>query len=116
METIWKFRTRNFTVALMCEDEQDPDLSWADEETLANLESGLWVNYVFAVKVFDSEYNEIGADYLGNSIYENSRYFRDHIGARGQWGSYFRDMVSRAIEEARQTWNARPVVKLREAA
>ena len=37
-------------------------------------------------------------------LYANPADFaREHIGARGKWGSYYRDMVSQAIDEARAT-------------
>lgn len=102
-ERIWSFNTENFRVVLECAPEPYPDLSWADAETLEKLESGEYVNCLFAVKVFSATGQELGADYLGNSVYADPSQFRkEHIGARGKWGSYFRDMVHTAIEEARR--------------
>ena len=103
-EVMWQFKTRNFTVQWLIVPCEDLDLSWCETgETRENLESGLWT-------AFDSEMRvlfrgvEIGATYLGQSIYENPSDFRDHIGmnAKGH-GSYFSDMVKEAISEARKT-------------
>lgn len=115
MQTLWTFRTRNFSIRLSCEAESCPDLSWADQETLDNLESGTWGNYTFAVHVFGPHGEELGADYLGNSIYADPADFRDHIGARGAWGSYFIDMVRNAIEQARDNLGALSAIRLRAA-
>lgn len=116
-ETLWTFRTRNFRVTLECEPERDPDISWADEETLEKLESGEWGNYTFKVAVYDSHSDEIGSAYLGNSIYADPRDFMDHrlcgranreyaaAGQAGRCGSYFTDMIGEAIREARQNYN-----------
>lgn len=102
METLWTFKTENFRIVLGCEPERDPDVSWADAETLDKLESGEWVNVTFAVKVYSANGQELSAAYLGNSIYADPRDFRrEHIGAQGKWGAYFRDMLSEAVAEAR---------------
>ena len=113
MERIWSFDTARFSVVLECEDERDPDTSWADDETLANLESGCWVNACFAVRVF-MDGVEVASSYLGNSIYaEVADFRREHItyavdvrAARERgvsMGSYFPEMVREAIAEARKT-------------
>lgn len=112
--------------ALECEPEQDEDLSWVedDQETLDNLESGLWTNYTFKVAVYDAHGRDLAADYLGNSIYANPLEFRDHracgranrehaaAGQPGRCGSYFKDMVRNVIHDARVEWNE-PRVRLR---
>ena len=114
METLWTFKTRNFAVKLACEDERDPDLSWADQETLDKLDSGEWVNLCFRVTV-EHEGRVIGSDYLGNSIYADPRDFasehRDPDPSNRNCSShperrichYFPGMISEAISEARQT-------------
>lgn len=124
-ETLWGFNTRNFRVTLECEPERDPDLSWADADTLSKLESGKWGNYSFRVAVYDAHGVVIGETWLGNSIYADPAEFRDHRacgranrqyaaeGKPGRCGSYFVDMVHEAIGEARRTWNE-PRAKLRE--
>lgn len=103
-DTVWSFSTRNLRVELQCIEEPDPDLSWADAETMANIESGFWASYLFRVRITHKTTGaQLGTDYLGNSVYENPRDFRDHIGNQGRHGSYFRDMVTQACQEARQT-------------
>ena len=101
MERIWTFKTPNFTIELACENERDPDLSWADEETIDKLDRGIYVNVTFRVRVLYRG-AVLSETYLGNSTYEDVRTFRDHIGSRGQWGSSFTDMVREACNEARK--------------
>lgn len=114
---IWQFKTRNFRVELSAEYEANPDLSWDDTgEVRDNLESGIWGNYCFAVKVYGPHGEALSADYLGNSIYADPADFRDHIGARGQWGSYFTDMVRTAIGEAREALADMQAIRIRRAA
>lgn len=117
--TIWKFKTANFTVIMDYDYETDFDHSWADAETLEKLESGEWTSYCFRARVLDRDGNEIGVDYLGDSIHEDPEDFRDHIGlaiksrADGRnYGSYFVDMIGRAIEEARKNYT-KPRARLR---
>jgi hypothetical protein len=111
---LWQFRTRNFRVVLSCDWDNDIDLSWADEDELENIRSGLWGCYVFRVAVYDPQGVAIGESYLGGSVYENPADFRDHIGIKATGcGSYFSDMVREAVAEARQYWEERPVIKLR---
>lgn len=119
MVKIWEFRTKNFRVELACEEERDPELSWADEETLDNLSNGVWYNLTYRVAVFGPNGEMIGDSYLGNSIYANPSDFRDHIGinvksrADGRnYGSYFVGMVGEAIQEARKAMiQARPYIR-----
>lgn len=94
MDTIWEFNTANFTVICEALPEIDPDLSWADEETLERLESGEYVNLCWHVGVFHNGH-EIGSDYLGNSVYANPDDFLRN--------GYFFDMVRSAIADARRT-------------
>lgn len=128
MQTLWTFRTRNFRVTLECDYDNDShDRSWADEETLSNLNDGTWASYLFKVAVYDASGAEIGADYLGDSIYADPLEFIDHrecgranrehaaAGRAGRCGSYFTDMVHEAIRQARLTYNA-PRVQLRNVA
>ncbi len=118
MQTIWTRTTANFTVALAYEWDNDMDLSWDDTgEVREKIESGEWGHYTFAVTVTENATGaEIGADYLGGSIYADPREFMDHracgrqnreLAARGETGrcgSYFTDMVSAAISEARKAY------------
>lgn len=127
-ETIWERKTPNFRVALEAAPEDYVDLSWDDDGSVReNLESGLWVALQFKVAVYDAQGNEIAADYLGQSIYENPSDFIDHRacgranreyaakGERGRCGSYFTDMVHSACSEARRVYAA-PRAKLRSVA
>jgi hypothetical protein len=108
------------------ESERDPDLSWADEETLDKLYRGVYENVCFAVKVyFDDE--EIAADYLGNSVYANvSDFIREHRcpdpayrntlaqrEAKRVICTYFPDMVRQAIKEARYHMLKSQAVRIR---
>jgi hypothetical protein len=125
-EKVWDFKTANFRVALECMPDNDCDLSWDDTgETQANIASGLWGCFVFKVAVYDlNTGNEIGADYLGGSIYPNPSDFIDHRqcgkqnreyeaqGKPGRCGSYFHDMIKGAISEARKAYS-KPRVRLR---
>lgn len=106
---VWKFETARFAVSLDWQYEESPDLSWDDEgDTIAKLESGELGNFTFRVCV-TCDGREVGSDYLGNSIYADPADFRDHLGLAAKsradgcnYGSYFTDMVSQAISEARQ--------------
>jgi hypothetical protein len=108
-ETLWTFKTRNFTVTWNITDCYDLDLSWCETgETAENLASGLWVAFDSVVEVaYRGE--TIGTAHLGQSIYENPADFRDHIGmnARGH-GSYFSQMVREAVSEARAHFHELP--------
>lgn len=105
----WKFSTARFTVSLDWEYEQSPDLSWADDETNEKLESGEYINCTFRVRVL-CDGREVGADYLGNSIYTDPHsFYVEHLGVRAKsraegcnYGCYFTDMVATAIDEARK--------------
>ena len=127
-ETIWSFKTANFRVAYEVMPEDDLDLSWDDTgEVREGLASGKFIAFQAKVAVYDlTTGNEIGADYLGQCIYESAEAFMDHRecgkqnreyaarGEAGRCGSYFSDMVKGAIAEARKYQN-RPRVALRRA-
>lgn len=110
-ETIWRFETARFTVTLDVAPEDQPDLSFDDTgETQDKVARGIWGVYLFRTRVL-LDGREIGCDYLGHSIYENPSEFRDHIGARGKYGSYFTDMIHSAIGEARKAICEAPRVR-----
>jgi hypothetical protein len=117
-EEIWSFRTKRFKVALDATPECDVDLSWdEDGEVREKINADVYSVVTFRVRVL-LDGNEISADYLGNSIYENVRDFRDHIGLAAKsrkdgrrYGSYFIDMVHEAISEARDTLRKTPRVR-----
>lgn len=104
MDTIWQFDTARFSVRLNCEYDQDPDLSWRDEEQEEyDREHGVEY-YVFCVEVL-CDGVVIGRDYLGGSGYSDPRDFAK------ERGGYFSDMVSEAIREARKWLASRPHVR-----
>ncbi len=123
---MWDFKTANFRVALECTPDYDLDLSWdEDGSTREALESGELIAFQAKVAVYDmTTGDEIGADYLGGCIYASVEDFIDHRkcgkqnreyaaqGETGRCGSYFRDMVTEAIEQARKRY-AKPRVALR---
>jgi hypothetical protein len=93
-ETLWTFKTANFTVKWQISPCDDLDLSWDETgETAENIASGLWTAFDSRV-IVTYRGREVGADYLGQSIYENPEDFRRGSG-------YFSDMVAGAIAEAR---------------
>lgn len=112
-ETMWTFHTPNFSVSWQIAPEDDLDLSWDNTgEVREKLTSGVYQAFQSRVVVYFNGY-EVGCDYLGGSIYEKPAEFRDHIGSRGKWGSYFTDMVREAIKEARQTIRQFQVIHVR---
>lgn len=113
--TIYTFSTQNFTIRMSYDYDQDWDATFDETgETAEKINSGEWGAYVFHAEVIHRKTGAvIGEDYLGNSIYENPQDFRDHVGARGRWGSYFRDMIGRACEEARDSLKSLQAVQVR---
>jgi hypothetical protein len=117
VRNLWTFETANFVVSLDCCAEWAPDFSWMEEDDLARIESGEWECVSFRVTVADRRGIVIGCDWLGNSIYADVADFRrEHIGARGKWGSYFRDMVHEAVSQARSEVERIASLPLRRAA
>src|SRR5471032_3005792 len=77
-DTLWAFETARFSVSLRCELDIDPDLSWADADTMAKIDRGDWTVFVFIVSV-RLDGREIAASALGGSVYADPRDFaRDH--------------------------------------
>jgi hypothetical protein len=109
---MWTFETRSFRVVWTITPCYDLDLSWDETgETAEKITSGEWDAFDSAIKVYHRPTGlELGAAYLGQSIYANPAEFRDHIGIKaksrqdgGNYGSYFSDMVRGAVAEARAT-------------
>lgn len=112
--TIRQFQTKNFSVIVDALPEEDLDLSFDDDGSVAEgLESGKFIAFVARARVFFHG-EEIGTDYLGGCIYESLEAFMDHRecgranrkweaeGQSGRCGSYFSDMIHEAIAEARK--------------
>jgi len=114
-ETMWQFETASFRIEWAITAEDSPDFSFDETgETAEKVYSGEWTCFTSRMRVIEKQTGvELGFDYLGNSIYANPAEFRDHIGARGRWGSYFRDMVHSACSEARKTLNAYKPIYIR---
>lgn len=103
---IRQFNTRNFTVTFSAEEEFDPDFSFDETgEVLSKIQSGEFTCFCAKVEVSVNGI-ELATDYLGNCIYADPRDFMDHKGrgrgSNAKYGSYFSDMVSSAIADARQ--------------
>lgn len=122
IEIIKEFRTKNFHVVLLTEEESDVDLSFDEDGSIRKgLENGSLVVFCAHAVVYCNG-EEVGEDYLGNCIYksidefwdlkevgeQNRRYERKEkrrkvkAGSLGRCGSYAHDMISAAIEEARK--------------
>lgn len=121
-ELIWQFKTKNFTVRVTAETENELDISWDETgEVREKLDSGEYVAFCAKASVaFRGA--EIGTDYLGNCIYSDVKEFRDHVGLAiksredgRNYGSYFPDMVKAAISEARDALSDMPSIRVREA-
>ena len=111
-ETMWTFETRNFRVVWTITPCYDIDLSWDDTgEAAEKITNGEWDAFDSQIRVYHRPTGlELGAAYLGQSIYANPAEFRDHIGIKAKsrqdgcnYGSYFSGMVREAVAEARAT-------------
>lgn len=113
---IYTFNTKHFVVRMSCDYDEDWDASFDETgETARKINTGEWSAYVFHAEVIHHDTGAVlGEDYLGNSIYADPREFRDHIGARGRWGSYFRSMISQACTEARRNLKSMQLVPVRQ--
>jgi hypothetical protein len=114
-KTMWRFHTLNFSVVWQIAPDSDYDLSWDETgEVKEKLERGIY--QCFQSRIIVCYQGDIIADdYLGCSIYENPAEFRDHIGSRGKYGSYFTDMVRTAISDARQKLHKIQALHIRKA-
>ncbi len=105
-EKIWRFETARCAVIFDAMPEDDLDLSWDDDGSVAEgLASGRFCAFVARVRVL-IDGDEAGVSYLGECIYTSPGAFIDESG-------YFRDMVREAVAEARKT-AARPRLALRQ--
>jgi len=110
---MWEFKTAQFRVIWSIRECGDIDLSWVENSRniRASIDDGTLTAFNSKVTVYHNN-KEIGSDTLGQSIYENPADFRDHIGAQGKHGSYFTDMITIAIKEARQNMRqTRPYIR-----
>lgn len=106
---MWEFKTRRFTVQWLIE-EDTLDTAGMDraqaQECRDNVRSGDWECFQSEIRVVHrTTRTELGAAYLGGSIYANPAEFRDHIGIKQTgYGSYFSQMVREACAEARKNF------------
>lgn len=117
-EKMWSFETENLRIVWEIAPEEHPDFSFDESgETAEKCADGTWQCFMSRMRVIHKGTGgTLGEDHLGNSIYENPSEFRDHIGARGRYGSYFRDMVGTAVREARKTLRALQSIPIRAGA
>lgn len=113
--TMREFKTKNFRVVAEALEDNDLDLSWDEDGSVAEgLDSGKYMAFCAHVVVYYKG-REVGEDYLGGCIYKSLEDFIDHKecgkqnriyaerGEAGRCGSYFSDMIHEAIAEARKT-------------
>ena len=104
---MWKFATKNFTVSWFIEDDV-LDTAYMEKALAARcrrkVADGSWECFQSEVQVTHNATGLVlGEAYLGNSIYADPSQFRDHFNmTRKGHGSYFADMVSEAIADARK--------------
>lgn len=111
---IWRFETERFVVIVDALEEADWDMSWDETGDIEReVRSGHLVVFCARARVL-LDGREIAADYLGQCIYDKPADFRDHIGSKGRWGSYFSSMVRNAVAEARAALCNVPKVRGRE--
>ena len=101
-DVLWRFTTGEFTVVVDAIDEDYPDLSWDQTgEVREKINSGEYVVFCARARLLWNGI-ELATDYLGDCIYSNPKEFVNHRGTRGQYGSYFKVMVSNVITEGRK--------------
>lgn len=120
--TVWKFKTRHFTIRLNIDEEQGYRYDGDDEdgEIQRKIDDGEYVAFTSCVSV-EMNGQEIASDYLGGSVYGEDSYsefwtshrspdfmnrncslMREAKGQNAMIGHYFPDMVRRAIADARK--------------
>jgi hypothetical protein len=107
---IWRFETANLVVTVDAYEEDSPDFSFdTTGEIRRKVAEGDMTCFRTEVCVSDHDGNELATVHLGDSIYEDPKDFRDHIGLKiksredgRDYGSYFSQMVREACQEARE--------------
>lgn len=124
-----EFKTANWIVRCSAEEEQDLDLSWDEDGSIRKgIDSGKFIVFCAHVEVIHRPTGAtLGDDYLGQCIYRSFDDFMDHRACGKQnrkWakqgkdqrcGSYFADMISEAIAEARKQYPKTQLGQLRRA-
>ena len=117
MTNVWHFETENFTVSFQALPDDDLDLSFDEDGSVAEkLENGEFIAFTAKVSVCLKTATsdiELGTSYLAGCIYNTYEEFMDHKevgkknkewqaqGSTARCGSYFSQMVTDAINEAR---------------
>jgi hypothetical protein len=97
--TIYQFNTRNFTILVEREYENDTDFSF-DESGEIEHKCNSGELDAFAVKCgLYLNGKEIASDYLGGCIYESYLDFKDNLGNKN---GYFGDMIKQTIKQGRK--------------
>jgi hypothetical protein len=113
MNVIREFNRGKWNIRVSWEYDSDVDLSFdTTGEISKEIDNGDL--QAFCVHVTCS-YNGIplAQDSLFSCIYKEHSDFMDHIGSKGKHGSYFVDMVSRVIEDARKEIKTLKEIKVR---
>lgn len=123
--TIREFKTRNFTVRVTAQEEDDLDLSFDDDGSVREaIDRGELTAFCAKAAVYYRG-NELATDYLGGCVYKSIADFMDHKecgkqnklyaakGETGRCGSYFTDMVKTVCREAREELRMLQDVKVR---
>lgn len=123
--TIREFKTRNFTVLVTAQEDDDLDLSLDNDESIQEaIDRGELIAFCVKATVYHRG-NELATDYLGGCIYKSIEDFMDHKecgkqnklyaakGEAGRCGSYFTDMVKTVCREAREELRMLQNIKVR---
>lgn len=122
---IREFNTKNFRIRVEAEEDYDVDLSFDEDGSVRkDLEAGKLIS--FSAKVTVAYHGWIlSTEYLGGCIYKSISEFNDILevgkqnrqwqaeGATSRCGSYMRDMIHTAIDEARAVVRKYQTIKVR---
>lgn len=109
LQELRTFKRGQFTVTAHAVVDYDIDTSFDETgEVQQKLDSGEYSGFGVIVTVEHDQLGEVGSDSLWGCIYESYDAFMDHKGIRAlsrkdncNYGSYFSDLISGAISEAR---------------
>lgn len=109
LQTLRTFKRGDFTVTARAVEDYDIDTSFDETgEVQRKIDSGEYSVFGVVVTVKHEQLGEVGRDSLWGCIYSSYEEFMDHKGIRAlgrkdncNYGSYFSDLISGAISEAR---------------
>jgi len=106
-ETLWTFETARFCITCdVTPEDMDPADSFDDPESIEDIRSGALDWFTARVRVTLGGL-EMGTDYLGGCAYRRAL---DFVTGEDRNG-YFRDMVRRAVSEARRSLGNMPTMR-----